>query len=212
MALLRFFGLKFCECGQPKSASAKALEDDEERCVFGGHPCGSVRAARYAQTPAKGFGKGGRKEESPCSVLSSPFDSNDYGPPTEPWSGWYVDKHKGEKHPMELDVSVCAKGVVEGSGADAAGKFTISGTLCGITADAARHGAKPAVPADASHVLRIEKHYFEDRFGRERAWSVSAICHSDDEGRSFRGQPCHGEKPIRGGELVFDRSPVSAFE
>ena len=27
MALLRFFGLKFCECGQPKNASAKALED-----------------------------------------------------------------------------------------------------------------------------------------------------------------------------------------
>ena len=91
--------------------------------------------------------------------------------------------------------------VVEGSGADAAGKFTISGTLCGITADAARHGAKPAVPADASHVLRIEKHYFEDRFGRERAWSVSAICHSDDDGQRFRGQPCHGERPIRGGEL-----------
>ena len=212
MAMLRFFGLKFCECGQPKSASAKALDDDEERCVFGGHPCGRVQAARYARTPAKGFDAGGRREESPCSVLSSPF-AVDEGPPMEPWSGWYVDKHRGEKHPMELDVSVCAKGVVEGSGADAAGKFTITGTLCDVSADAVRHGAEsPAVPADASHVLRVEKHYFEDRFGRERAWSVSAICHSDDEGRSFRGQPCHGEKPIRGGELVFDRSPVSAFE
>ena len=127
-------------------------------------------------------------------------------PAQEPWDGFYHDTAKDEKHPMELDVAVCVDGTVEGSGADVAGKFVLSGRL--MNADEDKENVSNASPPEGTtHVLRVEKHYFEDRFGRTRQWVVSATCPSAD-GQSFRGKPHHGDRPIHGGELVFERPTV----